>query len=1329
MRAQRPQPHPTRVVAPALHTVAAAVALAVTPVGPGHWAHAQTVAPASGLTSLAAALQQEYEAEQAAVAAYLAANPTVQREVIKDGVLHRIVRIGADGQPIWIKSKAGRERPRSNVESGQLIKADALYPGGSLGVDITGQNMLVGVWEPGVPRKTHELLAGKVTIEANQLGSTTESATNHATHVTGTIVGKAGLSGSGASARGVAYSASALNWDSDNDTTELATLAERLSTVYVSNHSYGYANDNTIPEWQFGAYDSEARRWDEVISAATYLQPFVAAGNEQQNSGNPRKRGYDLMTGASAAKNVMTVGAVNADRTMSSYSNWGPTDDGRLKPEIVARGTGINSAQATSDTAYSGSADDSSGTSYATPAAAAGALLLQQYYMTRYGVTKGLKNATLRALLMGTADDLGRPGPDHQFGWGLMNVEAAAQVIKQRSSPSALIITAPHTYLARDSRGALIDELEVNPQNNSANSSEGTVMFYEGSAIMRTVVARGGVPLVVNLAWNDDAGTEQTSAEGVDPTASRGVYDFEVKVVRAGTTPEEVHTPWVIPTMAQRETPATKATTFFQQRGHNFKQVVVDNPVAGAEYQILIYKHWKSPAAIRPLSLVVTGLVISNASPEVRGRPAITGTVQEGSTLSSSYTYWDHEDDPEGTSRYRWGHFVGSDRGTFTAIAGATARTYTPVASDVGKTLRFCVTPVASTGTNTSTETCSATTAAVTAAPANTAPTASAVAITGTAQVGQTLTGGYTYTDAESDPQGSSVLRWLRGNTTINAATTNTYAPVADDVGSALRFCVTPVALTGTAQGTEVCSSATSAVAAAPAPAPEPAPEPVPVAPAPSTPVVEQGSNTTVNSGSVEVRPTASNTQAPGQLSVQGSVQMVLGGNQGVTVGVQSVGPTPAQIRFTQTPDGTLVPSVQSGTAILTVPSPGAVTGDAQPRPVLPIVTQPQGTEVRTPRMVTTTNAPCSAGSTALRVTVQGGSATSAASTRVEVSGCPVNLVEVTSPGTPRRQERSAVPGTTVHDASIVYPGEEMVLDGQNRLVAIQLGSTDTVVPPLVGTGIRAETAPGLIDQRFTPRLQGTIQRLNQADLAPLLTARLQALPGLSEISVLGELGIVLLTYEGRQHLFRAIGRLHVNTDLTPRRAAQAQGGVVIDAQGIAMELVPGLLNSVTLSQAVAQGGGTLSAQADGSYLATVAGVPHALRATTHLGRDPESMNAPALALRGQEVWLNLPFGFQQTLVPAAADLAGLLALARALDAQAQVESTLASIAPGTEVSLLANSGIDVTLNGVRYRLQPEMALVPVPAARTGQRFWQDGGRLHVPVESLPGWAQAFSVR
>lgn len=56
----------------------------------------------------------------------------------------------------------------------------------------------------------------------------------------------------------------------------------------MSNHSYGYANDNTIPVWQFGAYDSESRAWDQVISSLKHYQPFVAAGNEQQANGNLR---------------------------------------------------------------------------------------------------------------------------------------------------------------------------------------------------------------------------------------------------------------------------------------------------------------------------------------------------------------------------------------------------------------------------------------------------------------------------------------------------------------------------------------------------------------------------------------------------------------------------------------------------------------------------------------------------------------------------------------------------------------------------------------------------------------------------------------------------------------------------------------------------------------------------------------------------------------------------------------------------------------------------------------------------------------------------------
>ncbi|MGB4061799.1 MAG: IPTL-CTERM sorting domain-containing protein [Burkholderiaceae bacterium] len=566
------------------------------------------------LQALAAEFQRKFEADEATVATYLAANPGVQREVVKDGVPHRIVRIGADGQPIYSKSKAGRESARSNVESGQLIKADALYPGGTLGVDITGQSMVVGVWEPGVPRATHELLTGKVTIENGQTGDASVAAQNHATHVTGTIVGKNGLTGNGTSARGLAYSAASRNWDSANDTTEMATAAS--ASMLVSNHSYGYANDNTIPVWQFGAYDNESRSWDLITAAAPFYLPFVAGGNEQQNSGNMGKAGYDLMTGASAAKNVMTVGAVNADKTMSAYSNWGPTDDGRLKPEIVARGTGINSAQAfdaqnqASTTAYSGSGNDSSGTSYASPAAAASALLLQQYHAS---VNSGryMKAATLKTLVMGTAEDLGQPGPDFKFGYGLMNTEAAALAIKKNSvvtgNAPADDAACAHGTATKDincrvapanSKGALVYEWNA----NSAADSSSEMSF--------NVTAKGGTPLVVNLGWSDDGGTEQVLGDGTDPATSRMVYDFDVAVKINGVFTRA----WVLPGMANRTDNATKATAFFGANGGPFRQVIVDAPTANALVTIFVQKKTGSPATPRTLSLVVTGLAEAPAA-------------------------------------------------------------------------------------------------------------------------------------------------------------------------------------------------------------------------------------------------------------------------------------------------------------------------------------------------------------------------------------------------------------------------------------------------------------------------------------------------------------------------------------------------------------------------------------------------------------------------------------------------------------------------------------------------------------------------------------------
>ncbi|MEA5460834.1 S8 family serine peptidase [Arcicella sp. LKC2W] len=549
------------------------------------------------------ALKQEATATNLKVQAYLQKHPTFKRTFVKNGSFYFLKDIDADGNPVYINTK-------SNVESGTLIKANQLYSGGTLGVNITGQNMVVGIWDGGQVRATHELLTGKVAMQAGQSldgskienGVTTYPGNDHQTHVSGTIVGKD--IANQPSARGIAYSATALNYDFSDDFAEMAPFA--AGGYLISNHSYGGANDNTTPLWKFGAYDREAQKWDSLTNVNSYYLPFVAGGNEQSNNGNSAKSGYDLMTGSSASKNAMTVGALNADKSMSTYSNWGPTDDGRVKPEIVTRGTGINSSvfanQTTnipSDNSYSGSGVESSGTSYAAPAAAASGLLLQQYYKSLYG--NYMKAATLKALMLGTAEDLGQAGPDHKFGWGLLNVEKAANVIKAKSTegnPTAQS-TSPNSTLTR---GSYMEEITYNllPYiQTDPNRLE----------INRWVIARGGEPLIISMAWTDEKGTEQTSANGTDPTTSRLVHEYDM-LVRI-TSPFSDTRPWKPSGMANRTADATVQTGWFEVNNNNYKQVKILNPVAGGEYRIVIRKSATSPATLMPLSLVVTGTAVA----------------------------------------------------------------------------------------------------------------------------------------------------------------------------------------------------------------------------------------------------------------------------------------------------------------------------------------------------------------------------------------------------------------------------------------------------------------------------------------------------------------------------------------------------------------------------------------------------------------------------------------------------------------------------------------------------------------------------------------------
>lgn len=318
-----------------------------------------------------------------------------------------------------------------NFTGARTINAHQLYTGGTLGLNIQGQGMTAGVWDGGYVRETHVAVVGRVTLgEPNKLDD------SHASHVGGTIISD----GTGNIAtRGVAFNASVISYEFDNDTSEMVQQAGQ--GMILSNHSYGQQSSTGTALRVFGKYDVFAQLFDTITNQFDFYLPVVSAGNDRGSGINPTKQGYDLLTDRSLAKNVMTVGAVNNVTTyngpssvsMSNFSSWGPADDGRIKPDIVAKGVSVLSLSQSSDTATA----VQQGTSMSAPMVTGGLLLLQQLYNQQNNAF--MRAYTAKGLTLLNAREAGNaPGPDPMFGWGLMDVAAAASHITNRNSTSII---------------------------------------------------------------------------------------------------------------------------------------------------------------------------------------------------------------------------------------------------------------------------------------------------------------------------------------------------------------------------------------------------------------------------------------------------------------------------------------------------------------------------------------------------------------------------------------------------------------------------------------------------------------------------------------------------------------------------------------------------------------------------------------------------------------------------------------------------------------------------------------------------------------------------
>jgi len=376
------------------------------------------------------------------------------KTIYPDGKIVALRRFNANMMPEYLTTH--------NLMAARTISTDKVWTGGGLGFHLNGSGLVVGVWDGGVLRSTHVEFDDRALIMDGSA-----EVVGHATHVSGTI----GASGLNSSAKGMASKVVLEGYDWDQDLQEMEAAASQ--GLLLSNHSYGILVgwDNSSDEYpwrwwgelsiseeedyRFGYYNRDAHDYDRIAHRYPNYLIVKSAGNDRGVGPSPGSEhfvwengewtsstvirpkdggedGFDSMGPVGTAKNILSVGAVRdmplgytgrESVMLTGFSAFGPTDDGRIKPDLVANGDWLYSS-------YSGGDDDyrnESGTSMSAPNATGSLALIQQHHSDLF--ESYLSAASLKGLVLHTADDAGNPGPDYKFGWGLMNTLSAVNLI------------------------------------------------------------------------------------------------------------------------------------------------------------------------------------------------------------------------------------------------------------------------------------------------------------------------------------------------------------------------------------------------------------------------------------------------------------------------------------------------------------------------------------------------------------------------------------------------------------------------------------------------------------------------------------------------------------------------------------------------------------------------------------------------------------------------------------------------------------------------------------------------------------------------------------
>ena len=180
-------------------------------------------------------------------------------------------------------------------------------------------------------------------------------------------------------------------------------------------------NGNTIKNEIF-CYSANGSGTDCPTGTCTPGKSSVTQEPHCETTKHPTYGPFDTMGLISAVKNVMAVGAITPNGFIAGFSSRGPAKDGRVKPDIVAKGTSQYS------TLPGNSYGILQGTSMSSPVITGIAgLIVEQYRKTFSGQSPSPQQ--IKTLIVAGADDLGNPGPDYTYGFGLANAQASVDLI------------------------------------------------------------------------------------------------------------------------------------------------------------------------------------------------------------------------------------------------------------------------------------------------------------------------------------------------------------------------------------------------------------------------------------------------------------------------------------------------------------------------------------------------------------------------------------------------------------------------------------------------------------------------------------------------------------------------------------------------------------------------------------------------------------------------------------------------------------------------------------------------------------------------------------